>query len=59
MFYDLQVLIVNLCYRVVAIDQRGYGDSDKPDGVDSYAIEKLCQDLRQLIRALGKYSFWV
>lgn len=40
-------------FRVVAIDQRGYGDSDKPSGVSSYKIDKLCQDLKQLIPALG------
>ncbi|KAK3601193.1 hypothetical protein CHS0354_004393 [Potamilus streckersoni] len=40
-------------YRVVAIDQRGYGDSDKPSGVKNYSTEKLTGDIKQLISALG------
>ncbi|XP_056022613.1 epoxide hydrolase 4-like [Ostrea edulis] len=40
-------------YRVVAIDQRGYGDSDKPSGIYNYTREKLSQDIKQLIPALG------
>src|SRR5262245_40535120 len=28
-------------FRVVAIDQRGYNLSDKPEGVDNYKVEKL------------------
>lgn len=40
--------------RVVAIDQRGYGDSDKPSGIYNYTREKLSQDIKQLIPALGE-----
>lgn len=40
-------------YRVVAIDQRGYGDSDKPDGVFSYNLLTLTSDIRQFVQALG------
>ncbi|KAK7479577.1 hypothetical protein BaRGS_00029214 [Batillaria attramentaria] len=40
-------------FRVVAVDQRGYGDSDKPKGVSNYALTTLTNDLRQLIPALG------
>ncbi|KAK7474120.1 hypothetical protein BaRGS_00034649, partial [Batillaria attramentaria] len=40
-------------YRVVAVDQRGYGDSDKPTSVADYTVDKLANDLRQLIPALG------
>lgn len=32
-------------HRVVAIDQRGYNLSDKPVGVENYAIEKLVADV--------------
>jgi len=28
-------------FQVVAIDQRGYNLSDKPDGVENYRLEKL------------------
>ena len=30
-------------FRVIAPDQRGYGGSDKPEGVDAYRIEVLAQ----------------
>ncbi|CAG5133759.1 unnamed protein product [Candidula unifasciata] len=40
-------------YRVVAIDQRGYGDSDKPSGIDEYSVKKLVSDIKHVILALG------
>ncbi|XP_076463455.1 epoxide hydrolase 4-like [Babylonia areolata] len=40
-------------YRVVAVDLRGYGDSDKPSGKGSYAVPKLVNDLKQIVTALG------
>lgn len=40
-------------YRVVAVDQRGYGESDKPSGKENYAVDKLAADIKQLIPALG------
>ena len=45
--------------RVVAIDQRGYGDSDKPSSVSSYDMDHLIEDIRQLIGALGVYTLCV
>ena len=41
-------------FQVVAIDQRGYNQSDKPEGVDSYALELLVEDVAAVIKALGK-----
>lgn len=41
-------------YRVVAIDQRGYNRSDKPTGVESYAMPLLVSDVAAVIRALGE-----
>ena len=35
-----------LYFRVVALDMRGYGESDKPSGVENYVIEKLDNDLK-------------
>lgn len=35
---------------------RGYGDSERPDGVASYKIELLVEDVRDLIKQLGKIS---
>lgn len=40
-------------FRVVAVDQRGYGDSDKPKGYKNYTYDKLADDIKQLIPALG------
>jgi pimeloyl-ACP methyl ester carboxylesterase len=39
--------------HVVAPDMRGYGTSDKPKDVESYAIERLCDDVAELVRSLG------
>lgn len=41
--------------RVVAVDLRGYGESDKPKGVAQYKMPLLVEDVRQLIEALGKH----
>ena len=39
-------------YRAIAPDMRGYGGSDKPDGVKHYTIQKLVGDLTGLMDAL-------
>jgi pimeloyl-ACP methyl ester carboxylesterase len=41
-------------YRVVAPDQRGYGGTDRPAGVDQYTILHLVGDVVGLIHALGE-----
>lgn len=48
-----QIVHFNKDYRVVAVDMRGYGDSEKPEDVSAYKIDYLIEDIRQLIRALG------
>jgi pimeloyl-ACP methyl ester carboxylesterase len=40
-------------YRVWAPDQRGYGRSDKPQGIASYRIDRLAADVLGLIDAAG------
>jgi pimeloyl-ACP methyl ester carboxylesterase len=40
-------------YRVVAIDQRGYNESDQPEGVDAYKGELLAGDVAAVIKHLG------
>jgi len=42
-----------LGYRVYAPDQRGFGDSDKPEQVTDYHINKLAGDILGLMDALG------
>ena len=41
-------------YQVVAIDQRGYNLSDKPKGVESYALRLLVADVAAVIRDVGR-----
>lgn len=40
-------------FRVVALDQRGYGGSGKPARVADYAIDRLAADVESVIVALG------
>nr|CAD7205467.1 unnamed protein product [Timema douglasi] len=39
-------------YWVVALDMRGYGDSDKPEGVNNYDIKYLVEDIAQFVKEL-------
>jgi pimeloyl-ACP methyl ester carboxylesterase len=41
-------------YHVVAPDQRGYGSTDRPEGIDQYSIFHLVGDVVALIRELGE-----
>jgi pimeloyl-ACP methyl ester carboxylesterase len=41
-------------YQAVAVDLRGYNLSDKPPGVESYAMPLLVSDVAAVIRHLGK-----
>jgi pimeloyl-ACP methyl ester carboxylesterase len=43
-------------YLAVAPDMRGYGMSDAPEGVQSYALDTLVEDTRGLIQAFGKQA---
>lgn len=40
-------------FRVLAPDQRGYGASSAPKGIDAYQIETLCADMVGLLDAEG------
>ena len=40
-------------YTVVAADLRGYGDSSKPLGVDSYSFREMATDQKALMSQLG------
>jgi pimeloyl-ACP methyl ester carboxylesterase len=46
-------------FRVVAPDQRGYGDTDAPDDVESYTHFNLVADLVGLVHALGEDSAFI
>jgi pimeloyl-ACP methyl ester carboxylesterase len=41
-------------FRVSAPDQRGYNESDKPEGVRAYSIDELAKDVVGLIDASGR-----
>lgn len=41
-------------FQVVAIDQRGFNLSDKPEGVDNYTIDKLVADVAAVVKHFGK-----
>ena len=43
-------------YTVVALDQRGYNRSDKPEGVENYAMSLLMSDVAAVIRDQGQES---
>ncbi|KAI6202465.1 AB hydrolase-1 domain-containing protein [Aphelenchoides besseyi] len=40
-------------YHVIALDMRGYNESDKPHGIDNYRIDRLVKDLDEVIQQLG------
>lgn len=46
--------LVDLGYRVVAPDMRGYGQSDAPHEVESYDVKNLSADLVGILDALGE-----
>ncbi len=41
-------------FQVVAIDQRGYNKSDKPEGVENYTMDKLVADVVAVVRHFGR-----
>jgi len=43
-------------YWVVAIDQRGYGQSDKPTSIADYELDNMVEDIHQLVQKLGEYD---
>jgi pimeloyl-ACP methyl ester carboxylesterase len=44
-------------FRVVAPDQRGYGRSAKPEGVEQYGLDLLAADVAGIAEACGAASF--
>lgn len=40
-------------YKVVAVDLRGYNDSDKPEGQAAYRMPEFIADIKGMIKALG------
>ncbi|MBW0101394.1 alpha/beta fold hydrolase [Pseudonocardia sp. KRD-291] len=44
-------------YRVIAPDLRGFGDSDRPEGVEQYTLRRTAGDVLALADALGVEEF--
>jgi pimeloyl-ACP methyl ester carboxylesterase len=40
-------------FHAIAVDQRGYGASDRPEPVEAYRIDQLCNDLVGILDAKG------
>ncbi|XP_076056672.1 epoxide hydrolase 4-like [Oratosquilla oratoria] len=49
-----QLLEFSEKYWVVALDMRGYGDSEKPKALQNYKIDLLVEDIREFIEVQGK-----
>jgi pimeloyl-ACP methyl ester carboxylesterase len=49
-----QIAALSPRFRVVAPDLRGYNESDKPDGVQAYAMSELTRDVLGLVHAFGE-----
>ena len=43
-------------YKVVALDLRGYNESDKPKKLEEYKMEELVEDVKEVIQGLGYES---
>ncbi len=41
-------------FRVVAIDMRGYGESDLPLSTESYRFDYLVTDIKDIVEYLGE-----
>ncbi|KAJ2950428.1 hypothetical protein O0L34_g8670 [Tuta absoluta] len=49
-----QILEFQKDYWCIAFDMRGYGDSERPDGISAYKMNLLVDDIRDLVRQLGR-----
>jgi len=52
-----QIVDLSADHRVIAPDQRGFGASDKPEGISAYETAKPVADLIALADALGIHRF--
>lgn len=49
-----QIDALSANYQVVAIDQRGFNESEKPQTKEGYRVERLVEDVAALIKHLGR-----
>ena len=51
------VQVDSACWcRTVAVDLRGFGESDKPRCMSDYTLDELTEDIDQLVTALRVHS---
>jgi pimeloyl-ACP methyl ester carboxylesterase len=53
----VQPALAAVGYRAVAVDQRGYSSGARPEGVEAYAISRLCDDALAFADQLGADRF--
>ena len=46
-------------YKIVAADLRGYGDSDKPEGIENYTNKLMANDIAEILSELKLTSAYV
>lgn len=46
-------------YKIIAVDLRGYGDSDKPEGIENYTNKIMAQDIAEILHAQNVKSAYV
>ncbi len=49
-----QIAVLSKTRHVVALDLRGFNKSDKPKGVDNYAMPILVEDVAAVLKQIGK-----
>ncbi|RYY83610.1 MAG: alpha/beta hydrolase [Comamonadaceae bacterium] len=51
--------LANAGFRVIVPDQRGYGQTSKPEGTTAYVIDRLADDVLEIAAVLGHPRFSV
>ncbi|KAL1492129.1 hypothetical protein ABEB36_012618 [Hypothenemus hampei] len=51
--WRFQIPVFSINFHVVALDLKGFGDSDKPAWRSSYKIDKILEELTQFIHSFG------
>jgi pimeloyl-ACP methyl ester carboxylesterase len=47
------LVVCQFCCSAVSFDMRGYGESTKPKDVKAYRLDKLVEDVKNMIEFLG------
>lgn len=55
-FRCLQIKELSRFFRVVALDLKGFNDSDKPQWRKDYTPQIICDELLQFIKSMGANS---